>query len=115
MMIVDKDVLLDFFARYAPEAPIGRCTHYANEYAENKKEIYFLKEALAVLAEEVIGFTPNGEIPKGLTSRRPSVKWALEKVQNAHAWVVCGPSGGMKSLLEQIDKEINETGKRRSI
>lgn len=114
-MLIDKDILLDFFIKFAPDAPIKKCMYYADKYGGDIKEIYFLKEALAILSEEVIGLSKQGDIPDNLKLKRPSVLWALGKMQEAHGWVTCGPSEGMKTLLERIDKEITETGRRRPL
>ena len=72
---------------------------------EQEFEGYIDSCALAILSEEVVGISDHGAIPEIFKNKRQAVKWALERVQYRHAWVVCGPVSGMKEFLEKMDKD----------
>ncbi len=75
------------------------------ELHREKRENYLDACALAILSEEVIGISKNGHIPEHFASRRLAVKWAVDRVQYRHAWVVCGAGPGMEGFLKEMDKE----------
>lgn len=66
-------------------------------------ESYIDACALAILSEESLGISSHGHIPESFKSKRPAVQWALERVQYRHAWVCCGPVGGMEDFLKEMD------------
>ena len=108
----DEKALMDFFIQYCPQAPIRKCADFARKLQAEIVDNYIHKEALAVLSETICGMNDNGKIPKELKEKyenNKAVLWALDTVQYCHAWVVCGPGGGMEEFIERISKEVNET------
>lgn len=109
----DKLTILDFLKRYASEAPAGRVIDLADDFEEIDRELFELKEAVAILAEGVVGLDEHGDISPDLKSKRPAVQWALRKVQYCHGWVKCGPtSDSINKLMEKIEHEIKCGNKR---
>lgn len=101
-----KEELLNFFRRHAPQAPFRQCMYLAEAFAQNEEDLFRLKEAVAILAEEGMGFTKNGEPPQHLMAKSLAVRWALQQAINCHGWVVCGCGPGMEGLVKEIEEDI---------
>ncbi len=66
---------------------------------------YYNAVALALLADLL--FDKNGNIPEKYKLASKAHKWALEKAQYQHAWVVCSPSAEAMDMVKREIEKLN--------
>ncbi len=93
-------------AKDAPDMKLVAAQTLAAEHGETFAKMMDYSASLTILAETLLGFSPDGAIPPS-DNRRPAVAWALQKVQECHAGYVCGPcpDNPMEVLMQEKDAE----------